>query len=68
VLPHIGAERLQRLDEPQLRQLYGKLLAEGGAERDHNGEMYTFWSTQTTLGTVLELGHSNPGDTGVNIL
>ena len=34
VIPHIGAERLQRLNEPQLLQLYGKLLSEGRVKRD----------------------------------
>ena len=29
VIPRIGGERLQRLDEPQLLRLYRKLLAEG---------------------------------------
>jgi integrase len=50
VLPHIGAERLQGLDEPQLLQLYGKLLAEGRVKQDRNSEMYAFWSTQVALG------------------
>jgi hypothetical protein len=36
VIPHIGAERLQRLNEPQLLQLFGKLLSEGRVKRDQN--------------------------------
>jgi hypothetical protein len=30
VIPHIGAEPLQRLDEPQLLRLYAKLLSGAG--------------------------------------
>ena len=40
VIPHIGAERLQRLNGPQLLQLYGKLLSEGRVKRDQNSAMY----------------------------
>lgn len=50
VIPHIGAERLQRLDEPTLLQLYAKLLAEGRVKRDNNTAMYEYWSTRTALG------------------
>ena len=50
VIPHIGAERLQRLNEPQLLQLYGKLLAEGRVKRDRNSEMYAYWSDQIAEG------------------
>jgi hypothetical protein len=42
VLPRIGGERLQRLDEPQLLKLYARLLAEGRVKRNHNGEMYAY--------------------------
>ena len=34
VIPRIGDERLQRLDEPQLLRLYGQLLAEGRVKRE----------------------------------
>ena len=34
--PSIGAERLQRLDEPQLLKLYAKLLTEGRVKRDND--------------------------------
>lgn len=44
VIPHIGAERLQRLDEPQLLRLYAKLLAEGRVKRDKDTVMYAYWS------------------------
>jgi integrase len=50
VIPHIGAERLQRLNEPQLLQLYGKLLSEGRVKRDQNSAMYAYWSDQTAKG------------------
>ena len=44
VIPRIGGQRLQSLDEPQLLKLYGKLLAEGRVKRDRNSEMYAYWS------------------------
>jgi integrase len=47
VIPHIGAERLQRIDEPALLKLYAKLLAEGRVKRDNNTAMYVYWSTRT---------------------
>ena len=47
VVPHIGAERLQRLDEPALLQLYAKLLAEGRVKRDNDTAMYEYWSKRT---------------------
>jgi len=43
VLPHIGAERLQRLDEPALLTLYAKLLAKGRVKRDNDSAMYAYW-------------------------
>ena len=43
VIPHIGAERLQRLDEPALLTLYAKLLAEGRVKRDTDSAMYAYW-------------------------
>jgi len=51
VIPHIGAERLQRLDEPSLLKLYAKLLAEGRVKRDNDMVMYTFWSKRTATGS-----------------
>jgi integrase len=50
VIPHIGAERLQRLDEPALLQLYAKLLAEGRVKRDNDIVMYEYWSSRTAKG------------------
>jgi integrase len=50
VIPHIGAERLQRLDEPALLRLYAKLLAEGRVKRDTDTAMYEYWSTRTAKG------------------
>jgi integrase len=47
VIPHIGAERLQRLDEPAILKLYAKLLAEGRVKRDNNTLMYEYWSKNT---------------------
>ena len=40
VIPHVGAERLQRLDEPTLLRLYAKLLVEGRVKRDNDTVMY----------------------------
>ena len=45
VVPHIGAEKLQRLDEPQLLRLYAKLLTEGRIKKDRNYAMYRYWLT-----------------------
>jgi integrase len=50
VIPHIGAERLQRLDEPALLKLYAKLLAEGRVKRDNDTAMYEYWSRRTAKG------------------
>jgi Phage integrase, N-terminal SAM-like domain len=50
VLPRIGGERLQRLNEPQLLKFYAALLAEGRVKRDRNSTMYTFWSEQMSQG------------------
>jgi hypothetical protein len=50
VIPHIGAERLQRLDEPQLLKLYGKLLIEGRIKRDNDSVMYAYWSERVAAG------------------
>lgn len=44
VIPRIGEERLQRLDEPQLLRLYAALLAEGRVKRNTNAVMYAYWS------------------------
>ncbi|MCV7047366.1 site-specific integrase [Mycobacterium frederiksbergense] len=50
VIPRIGGQRLQSLDEPQLLRLYGKLLAEGRVKRDRNSEMYAYWSDRVIKG------------------
>ncbi|WIM87891.1 site-specific integrase [Candidatus Mycobacterium wuenschmannii] len=50
VVPHIGAERLQRIDEPALLKLYAKLLAEGRVKRDNDTAMYKYWSARTAKG------------------
>jgi integrase len=50
VIPHIGAERLQRLDEPQLLRLYAKLLTEGRVKRDNDSVMYAYWSERNAAG------------------
>lgn len=52
VIPRLGGERLQRLDEPQLLKLYGTLLAEGRVKPDRNGEMYTYWSDRVARGEI----------------
>lgn len=44
VIPHVGAERLQRLDEPQLLRLYAKLLNEGRVKKDNDSVMYAYWA------------------------
>lgn len=53
VLPRIGAERLQCLDEPALLRLYATLLAEGRVKRDKNCEMHAYWSERTMKGEIL---------------
>ncbi|WP_110814671.1 tyrosine-type recombinase/integrase [Mycolicibacterium obuense] len=50
VVPHIGAERLQQLDEPQLLKLYAKLLTEGRIKQDRNFEMYRYWLSHVVDG------------------
>ncbi|WP_232100555.1 Arm DNA-binding domain-containing protein [Mycolicibacterium litorale] len=50
VIPHIGGERLQRLDEPTLLKLYAKLLAEGRVKRDNDSVMYAYWSKRVARG------------------
>ncbi|OBJ84073.1 integrase [Mycobacterium sp. 1245852.3] len=50
VIPRIGGERLQGLDEPQLLKLYATLLAEGRVKRDRNAEMYAYWSERVAKG------------------
>ena len=54
VIPHIGAEKLQRLDEPQLLRLYAKLLSSGRIKQDHNYAMYRYWHSHTINGTSPE--------------
>lgn len=50
VIPRIGGERLQRLDEPQLLKLYAALLAEGRVKHDRNAEMYAHWADLVAKG------------------
>ncbi|BDE12783.1 MULTISPECIES: tyrosine-type recombinase/integrase [Mycobacterium] len=49
--PHIGAERLQSLDEPLLLKLYAKLLTEGRVKRDNDTVMYAYWSERNACGS-----------------
>jgi integrase len=50
VVPRIGEQKLQRLDEPQLLKLYATLLAEGRVKRDRNSEMFQYWSARFANG------------------
>jgi hypothetical protein len=50
VIPRIGEERLQKLNEPQLLNLYSTLLAEGQVKRDRNTEMFRYWSARVANG------------------
>ena len=50
VVPRIGEERLQKLNEPQLLKLYATLLAEGRVKRDRNTEMFRYWSARVAKG------------------
>ena len=50
VIPRIGGQLLQSLDEPQLLKLYGRLLAEGRIKPDRNGEMYAYWADRVAKG------------------
>jgi hypothetical protein len=50
VISHVGAERLQRLNEPQLLQLHRGLLSEGRVKRDDASAMYAYWADQITEG------------------
>jgi integrase len=50
VVPRIGKERLQRLDEPQLLKLYATLLTEGRVKRNRNSEMFKYWSARVANG------------------
>ncbi|WP_319449763.1 MULTISPECIES: tyrosine-type recombinase/integrase [unclassified Mycobacterium] len=50
VVPRIGGERLQHLDEPQLLKLYGSLLSEGRIKPDRDIVMYTYWVKGTANG------------------
>jgi integrase len=50
LIPWIGEEHLQRLNEPQLLKLYRRLLTDGRVKPDTNGEMYAYWSDQVTKG------------------
>lgn len=50
VVPRIGEQRLQRLDEPQLLRLYSALLSDGRIKKDSNGAMYAYWSEAVERG------------------
>ena len=50
VVPRIGEQRLQRLDEPQLLRLYSALLSDGRIKKDSNGAMYAYWSQAVERG------------------
>jgi len=50
VIPWIGEERLQTLNEPQLLKLYRRLLADGRVKPDNNSEMYAYWSDRLAKG------------------
>jgi integrase len=50
IVPRIGAEKLQQLDEPQLLKLYATLIAEGRVKRDRNSEMFKYWSARVANG------------------
>ena len=50
VIPRIGGQRLQRLDEPHLLTLYGKFLTERRVKPDRTGEMYAYWSDRIAKG------------------
>ena len=50
VVPRIGEQKLQKLDEPQLLKLYATLLAEGRVKRDRNSEMFRYWSAGVAKG------------------
>ena len=50
LIPHVGAERLQRLGEPTLLRLYAKLLVEGRVKRDNDTVMYQYWSMRVAAG------------------
>lgn len=50
VVPRIGEQRLQRLDEPQLLRLYSALSSDGRIKKDSNGAMYAYWSEAVKRG------------------
>jgi integrase len=50
VIPRIGGDTLQRLDEPQLLKQYAALLAEGRVKRNHDQEMFKCWSARVAKG------------------
>jgi integrase len=61
VVPRIGQQRLQRLDEPQLLKLYATLLTEGRVKRDRNSDMFEYWSARVGNGenpTPLEVSQA----------
>ncbi len=50
IVPRIGQQRLQRLDEPQLLKLYATLLAEGRIKGNRDVDMYNYWSKRVIDG------------------
>jgi len=50
VIPRIGEEKLQRLNEPELLKLYTALLADGRIKRDRNSEMFAYWTARVARG------------------
>lgn len=50
VIPRLGGERLQSLNEPQLLKFYGQLLADGRVKRDLDTVMFTYWTEEVTKG------------------
>ncbi|MCT7365101.1 integrase [Mycolicibacterium llatzerense] len=50
VIPRIGEEKLQRLDEPQLLKLYAALRTDGRIKLDHNSEMFAYWTASVARG------------------
>jgi integrase len=50
VIPWIGEERLQTLNEPRLLKPYRRLLADGRVNPDNNSEMYAYRSDRVAKG------------------
>jgi hypothetical protein len=50
LIPRIGEEKLQKVNEPQLLKLYVMLLAEGRVKRNGDSEMFKYWSARVADG------------------